>query len=240
MKKLLTLLLTLCLVVASAFSLVACGEHEHTAKTEWSKDATHHWHACEVDGCTTQLDKAEHTYTQGVCICGAQDANYQPNNGALTKADYIEVYSKVLTEVDNYASSAQSMRATVGDTDFIEVPVNQGVNAVRGNTAMLYFLINLCNTSTFEIVDGFQDIQVIDNVSSLTDQIFKIRINMGYDEDLGVIKSTVYVEDHTSSEISISSLDFAFIYDFDSETLSGFTVLGVMGHPVGSGEGDGI
>lgn len=70
MKKLITLLLTVCLVVASAFSLVACGGHTHSAKQEWSNDDTHHWHACEGEGCEEQLDKAEHAYVEGTCVCG--------------------------------------------------------------------------------------------------------------------------------------------------------------------------
>ena len=39
----------------------ATGHVNHTAKTEWMSDATHHWHECT--GCTTELiDKAEHDY----------------------------------------------------------------------------------------------------------------------------------------------------------------------------------
>ena len=109
------------------------------------------------------------------------------------------------------------------------VPANQGKNAIKGNTAMLYLLRNLCNTSTFEIVDGFQDLIIIDDVSAPYEQTFKLRIKMSYDNQKGEIKSIVYVEDHSSANISISSLEFTFNYDFDSETLSGFTVLGIMG-----------
>ena len=37
-------------------------ESTHTFKTEWSKDATYHWHVCEDEGCTEVSDKAEHTW----------------------------------------------------------------------------------------------------------------------------------------------------------------------------------
>lgn len=228
MKKLILLLLTVCICLSVSVMFTACG-HEHTYKTEWSSDTTHHWHACEVEGCTEQIDKAEHSYNDGVCICGVEDPNFQQSSSTLTKADYVEVYSKVISEVDAYVNNVSGvslMRAIVSDTDFIEVPTNQGKNAIKGNTAMLYFLRNLCNTSTFEIVDGFQDIQVIDNVSSPSEQIFQVRINMSYDNQTGEIKSTVYVEDNSNH---ITSLEFTFIYDFDTETLGGFTVLGIMG-----------
>ncbi len=227
MKKIISFLLTVCICLSACVIFTACG-HEHTYKTEWSKDNTYHWYACEVDGCTEKKDNAEHSYTDGVCVCGAEDPNYQPVV-TLTKADYVEVYSKVISEIDTYvsnASGATPARAIVNDTDFIEVPASQGKNAIKGNTAMLYFLRNLCNAQSFEIVDGFQDIQVIDNVSAPTTQVFNIRISMSYDELTGEIKSIVYVEDN---ENYVSSLEFTFDYDFDTETLGGFTVLGIMG-----------
>ena len=36
--------------------------HTHTPATEWTTDATHHWHACTGTDCTELLDKAEHTW----------------------------------------------------------------------------------------------------------------------------------------------------------------------------------
>lgn len=227
MKKIISFLLIVCICFSFGIIFTACG-HEHKYETEWSKDQTHHWYACEVDGCTEKKDNAEHSYTEGVCVCGAEDPNYQPAV-TLTKADYVEVYSKVLGEVDTYVSNATGAaptRAVVSDTDFIEIPAIQGVSAIKGNTAMLYFLRNLCNAQSFEIVDGFQEIQVIDNVSAPTEQIFKLRINMSYNDETGEIKSIVYVEENSGN---ISSLEFTFNYDFDTETLGGFTVLGIMG-----------
>ena len=34
--------------------------HEHAPSEDWTYDETYHWHAC--DGCSQQLDKAEHVY----------------------------------------------------------------------------------------------------------------------------------------------------------------------------------
>ena len=39
--------------------------HIHAAATAWSKDATNHWHECNVSGCNEQLDKAAHTWDEG-------------------------------------------------------------------------------------------------------------------------------------------------------------------------------
>ncbi len=58
------LLLALCMCLSAFVLLTACG-HEHTYKTEWSKDATNHWHDCEGEDCTEVADKAEHTWNAG-------------------------------------------------------------------------------------------------------------------------------------------------------------------------------
>ena len=71
MKKLVSLLLAVCMCLSVGVMLTACGdeEHTHTYKTEWSKDETYHWHACEGDkvdrGCDDIADKAEHTWNEG-------------------------------------------------------------------------------------------------------------------------------------------------------------------------------
>ena len=64
MKKNISLLLAVCMSLSVCLVLTACG-HTHTYETEWSKDATHHWHACEGEGCTDVADKAEHEWNGG-------------------------------------------------------------------------------------------------------------------------------------------------------------------------------
>ena len=71
MKRIVSMLLAVCMCLSIGVMLTACGdeEHTHTYQTEWSKDATHHWHACEGDkvdrGCDDVADKAEHTWNDG-------------------------------------------------------------------------------------------------------------------------------------------------------------------------------
>ena len=64
-KSIWAFVLALCLIVPAMFMMTACG-HKHTAVTEWSSDATYHWHVCEDEKCQEQLDKAEHTWDAGV------------------------------------------------------------------------------------------------------------------------------------------------------------------------------
>ena len=68
MKRLISILLTVCMCFSIGMVLTACGDnesHEHTYKTEWAYDDTHHWHACEGEDCTEVSDKAEHTWNGG-------------------------------------------------------------------------------------------------------------------------------------------------------------------------------
>ena len=66
MKKLVSLLLTVCMCLSVGAMLTACAEeHTHTYKTEWANDATHHWHECEGENCLEISDKAEHVWNEG-------------------------------------------------------------------------------------------------------------------------------------------------------------------------------
>lgn len=86
--KILSLILSLVMSV-SVFSLAACGNetgpapkpkpdddppaHTHTYATEWTKDATNHWHAATCEHTTEVKDKAAHDTagTDGACsVCG--------------------------------------------------------------------------------------------------------------------------------------------------------------------------
>ncbi len=84
MKKILTALMTISMILTLCVSLTSCG-HECEFSTEWSKDATHHWHACIADECDKTADNAEHSYDSSyesdgtshwkVCtVCGAEQS----------------------------------------------------------------------------------------------------------------------------------------------------------------------
>ncbi len=79
----------------ACYFFAAPAPHTHAAATEWTKDETHHWHACT--GCTELLDKAEHVWGEGVvttqptetedgvrtftCTCGATKTTAEPALG---------------------------------------------------------------------------------------------------------------------------------------------------------------
>ncbi|MBR2010604.1 MAG: hypothetical protein IKA06_02500 [Clostridia bacterium] len=64
MKKILSLVLAVIMCFAVATTLISCG-HEHEYKTEWSSDATNHWHDCTDPDCTEPADKAAHSWDAG-------------------------------------------------------------------------------------------------------------------------------------------------------------------------------
>ena len=91
MKKLLSILFVACFLAIIGLTFSACSSneqpHEHAYKTTWSKDETHHWHACETENCDEITDKAEHEFVWKVdkeatveesglkheeCECGAK------------------------------------------------------------------------------------------------------------------------------------------------------------------------
>ena len=65
MKRRITLIASVLFVLALVLALASCG-HEHAFKTEWEKDATNHWHVCDVEGdeCAEVSEKAAHTFKQ--------------------------------------------------------------------------------------------------------------------------------------------------------------------------------
>ena len=44
--------------------------HDHTFAEDWTSDATHHWHAATCEHKTEVSGKAEHIFTDGICVCG--------------------------------------------------------------------------------------------------------------------------------------------------------------------------
>ena len=85
-----------------------CGRHEdpaphvHSWSTDWTKDATHHWHTCS--GCTEKNDYAAHVYTNGVCVCGAQEPHTHSWTWTYNDAEHWQVCS--CTETQNRGAHA--------------------------------------------------------------------------------------------------------------------------------------
>lgn len=61
-KKTFIALAVCALTAPAALLFTGCGKHDHTFSTDWTKNATEHWHACTSKDCDATKDKALHVY----------------------------------------------------------------------------------------------------------------------------------------------------------------------------------
>ena len=88
-RKIVSILASFC-IAGSAFAFVGCG-HEHTFAEDWSKDATHHWHAATCEHTEEKSDYAEHDYTD--------DADSTCDTCGYTRVAPIAVWSGETSEL---------------------------------------------------------------------------------------------------------------------------------------------
>ncbi len=75
MKKVLSTMLVLCVLLALSASLMSCA-HKCEFSADWSKDEASHWHACTKEDCVEVADKAEHTWNEGeITTAATQEAD---------------------------------------------------------------------------------------------------------------------------------------------------------------------
>ena len=68
MKRIVSLLLIICICLSMSVLLVACGEdeqHTHSFGEVWSKDNAYHWIACDDAECSEVADKTPHKWDNG-------------------------------------------------------------------------------------------------------------------------------------------------------------------------------
>ena len=59
-------------------------ECDHSKLGDWEHDENGHWKTCE---CGEKAEQGEHTFTEGVCVCGYADPNYKPEEPEQPEAD---------------------------------------------------------------------------------------------------------------------------------------------------------
>ncbi len=113
MKKLVSLLLATCMCLSFGVLLTACDKnHTHTYKTDWSKDALCHWHACEREDCTEVVDKANHAWDNGVVTTEATPDSsgiktYTCTVCEQTKTETVE-YDVVIPTISDWEQAFQN------------------------------------------------------------------------------------------------------------------------------------
>ena len=61
-KSIWALVLAFMLFVPVMFLFSACGKHEHSFSSDWSKSETQHWHACKGKNCEEKSDLGDHDF----------------------------------------------------------------------------------------------------------------------------------------------------------------------------------
>ena len=130
MKKLLALLLTLSILATAALLLASCDEddappptpapspeHDCTFSTEWSSNATHHWHACTGENCNEKKDKGEHEYEAGSCtVCGSAQSS---------AVRYQSVCNNIAASIAAFTPPATAALAATGGSEPVLRPLLQ-------------------------------------------------------------------------------------------------------------------
>ena len=75
--------------VCSATKTEEIATTEHTFSDKWESDETYHWHKCI--NCDEISGKAEHAYTDGVCVCG----HIKPNTDPMPEFDPIDTLDEL-------------------------------------------------------------------------------------------------------------------------------------------------
>ena len=120
-----------------ATEVIAKFPHTHKYSEDWTSDETYHWHAATCEHTTEVSDKAEHSYTDGICECGMRemvlipagtfqmgsnagyDANKPVHEVTITKSFYMGKYEVTQAEYEKYCSytESKSPSSSYGDGD---------------------------------------------------------------------------------------------------------------------------
>ena len=87
----------ICTVCGKTVAANTAGDHEHSAKTEWTQGSNYHWHACETTGCTERLDEEEHYFGDPEIIQSADMIRriYTCETGEYEKVEETEIDSVI-------------------------------------------------------------------------------------------------------------------------------------------------
>lgn len=159
-KKILSLLVAICMVLPFSFALTACGGHTHTASTEWVTDDEKHWKVCTDTECAAKLDEEEHEFTEETTeatfdadgkvvktceTCGKVIETTIPKI-VQTEADMIAVLPNAV-KLDNYKGAIQEVYTYKTNTEnYLSVSSTEEVEieyrARKEDGTAVYYVIN--------------------------------------------------------------------------------------------------
>ena len=112
-KSIWVLVLAFMLAVPAMFLFSACGKHEHSFSSDWSKSETQHWHACTDKNCEEKSDLADHNFvwvektpagvhTDKVETGTCQTCQYQKDRTVEGSGDNIHDWKWIKTETKHW------------------------------------------------------------------------------------------------------------------------------------------
>ena len=204
MKKFTSVLLALCLCLSVCAVFAACSKtHEHSFATEWSKDATHHWHACTGEECTDVADKAEHTWNAGEITTPATAAadgvkTFTCTACGATKTESVQLVTTVTTVTKEQWDAAIANH-------------NYTLTAVKYDEKDIFI-----DSMTVMVTEtAFCSISPLVSYIALQDDIWYL---IDSESDKGYFGTPIEVEynDYTFGQMLLDETDFA-LWSYDTE-----------------------
>ena len=130
------ILLCLCTVVTLCASLSACS-HKCEFSTEWSKDASAHWHACTKEDCPEIADKADHVWDEGEITTEATQEADGVKTFTCTACAQTKTEAVAFTGLSKEAWNAALDTAVFENFTYTETATTTG-SGVSVNTETIY------------------------------------------------------------------------------------------------------
>lgn len=214
-KSIWAFVLALCLIVPAMFMFTACG-HKHTAVTEWSSDATYHWHVCEDEKCQEQLDKAEHTWGEWTVIEASTCTEKGSEERACSVCGHKETRELALAQHEytyTYNSSTCTIVAPTKDTegamllkcDNCDHKEQVFVYPVISNENYVYNCTNVNNNGwkfSYTLKDEYYTNNQVSNDIKVMTRRFDIDVDL-FEDNLGC-KLIELLAEETGDEMSFS------------------------------------
>ncbi len=167
MKKIVSMLLVVCMCLSVGLTLSACS-HEHTYQTEWSKDATHHWHKCEGADCEEVIDKAEHTWNGGeITTPASKDAQgvktFTCTECGQTKTEPVEYVPATTTTLENWNKAFDLGENWVIALVATHPVLEQKIEMTNKRDGNKFYSLEIMSDSTGNVLENYEDYDEISN-----------------------------------------------------------------------------
>ena len=220
MKKLLPIILALCMLIASCLTLASCSTvvsyiHECDFTGEWSKDAESHWHTCSFKFCEEIKDKSAHEWNDAVITTKpTQDADgvktFTCKHCAQTKTEVAVFTGMTRTEWENaldYSSFKNFQYKEVAVTSGSGISVTSELTYKFTNDSA-WAQVKIGNESDEEYTSNTEAVsqartQLVDSIKDITSYI-----RFRYDADTKTYKATekIYLEalDTSTQDVTLT------------------------------------